>query len=135
MVMSTEPLPTNLYESLLSKLAIVLELTQKSDGIVTPQAKRALLQATNDFKNAINQAKELAASLPGGEMLVEEQDEVIAMLENLRDRKRCAMFFISSPLLVELLTQFSSQPLAAEGLSAQDAKMEIDSMASTPFHD
>ena len=45
---------------------------------------------TNDFKNSINQAKELALGLPGGEMLIEDQDEVIAMLEELRVRKRCA---------------------------------------------
>jgi hypothetical protein len=33
-------------------------------------------------------AKELVDSLPGGEMLVEEQDEVIDMLEKLRDHKQ-----------------------------------------------
>ncbi|KAG6916930.1 hypothetical protein DXG01_004691 [Tephrocybe rancida] len=122
--MSAESLPTSLYESLLLKLTNVLELTQKSEGIVTPQAKQALLQATNDFKNAINQAKELAAGLPGGEMVVQDQDEVIAMLETLRDRKR------------EQLAQFAVQALISGGAhSALEARMEIDSMASTPFHD
>lgn len=38
-------LPTDLYQSLILKLVIVLELTQKPDGFVTPQAKQALLQA------------------------------------------------------------------------------------------
>jgi len=46
-----------------------------------------LLQ-TNDFKTAINQAKELAINLPGGELVIEEQDEVIEMLLKLRDRKQ-----------------------------------------------
>ncbi|KAG6874122.1 hypothetical protein C0995_005538 [Termitomyces sp. Mi166 len=111
--MSADSLPTSLYESLLLKLATVLELTQQSEGIVTPQAKQMLLQATNDFKNAINQAKELAAGLPGGEMQVEDQDEVITMLEELRDRKR------------EQLAQFASQVLVSGAeLVAREAKME-----------
>jgi hypothetical protein len=42
---TSNPLPTALYEGLLLKLAAVLELTQKSEGIATPQAKQALLQA------------------------------------------------------------------------------------------
>lgn len=47
--MSADRLPTSLYESLLFKLVTVLELTQKSEGIVTPQAKQALLQAVSDL--------------------------------------------------------------------------------------
>lgn len=45
---------------------------------------------TNDFKASLSRAKGLANALPGGELLIEEQDEVIAMLERLRDKKRCA---------------------------------------------
>lgn len=33
-------------------------------------------------------AKDHANNLPGGELLIEEQFEVIAMLEKLRDKKR-----------------------------------------------
>jgi hypothetical protein len=36
----------------------------------------------------LNKAKELVNQLPGGEMLVEEQDEIIDMLEKLRDHKQ-----------------------------------------------
>lgn len=43
---------------------------------------------TNNFRDAVNQAKEVAVNLPGGEMLTEEQDEVIEMLIKLRDQKR-----------------------------------------------
>lgn len=46
--MSTNPLPTSLYEGLLLKLATILELTQKLEG-TTPQAKQALLQAVCIF--------------------------------------------------------------------------------------
>jgi uncharacterized protein YeaC (DUF1315 family) len=99
-------LPIELYESLLAKLVNVLELTQKPEGVVTPQSKQAVLQAvrlvvlvhlvnnslkstqTNDYKNSIARAKEIATNLPGGQFLMEDQDEVIRMLNVLRDRKR-----------------------------------------------
>jgi len=47
--MTSNPLPTSLYESLLLKLVTVLELTQQSEGAVTPQAKQALLQAVRSM--------------------------------------------------------------------------------------
>jgi hypothetical protein len=40
------------------------------------------------FREALNQARSLANALPGGELLIEEQDEIIAMLERLREKKR-----------------------------------------------
>lgn len=43
---------------------------------------------TNNFKSALAQAKEFAINLPGGELCIKEQDDVIYMLETLRDRKR-----------------------------------------------
>jgi hypothetical protein len=78
----------HLYESLLPKLAHILQLTRHSEGVTTPEAKQALLHATNDFKNTLSQAKDLAANLPGGELTLSEQDEVIRMLEAVRDQKR-----------------------------------------------
>lgn len=36
----------------------------------------------------MKEANEFATALPGGELSVEEQDEVIGMLENLKERKR-----------------------------------------------
>ncbi|KAJ7130779.1 hypothetical protein C8R43DRAFT_1024976 [Mycena crocata] len=120
--MATNPLPAALFESLLVKLAAVLELTQKPEGTVTPQAKQAVLQATNEFKNALAQAKDLSTNLPGGELLIADQVEVIEMLTELRDRKR------------QQLAEFSARVLAAASASAEH-RMEIDSMASTPFHE
>ena len=109
--MTSNAIPIDLYESLLLKLVSVLELTLKPEGTLTPQAKQNLLAAvsganviillgltipntwfkypqTNDFKAAMRQAKDLAMSLPGGELLISEQDEIIAMLETLKDRKK-----------------------------------------------
>ncbi|KAJ6607930.1 hypothetical protein B0H10DRAFT_1816892 [Mycena sp. CBHHK59/15] len=121
--MTTNPLPSALYESLLLKLVAVLELTQRPEGTVTPQAKQAVLHATNEFKNALNQAKDLALHLPGGELLIADQVDIIDMLTELRDRKR------------QQLAEFSARALAASTASAADHRMEIDSMASTPFHE
>ncbi|KAG7450867.1 uncharacterized protein BT62DRAFT_541202 [Guyanagaster necrorhizus] len=80
---SSSVLPMSLYEGLLAKLVKILELTQKPEGTATPQAKQALLHASS-----IAQAKDLAAELAGGELRIDEQDEVIEMLTQLRDRKR-----------------------------------------------
>ncbi|PFH48226.1 hypothetical protein AMATHDRAFT_150420 [Amanita thiersii Skay4041] len=121
--MSSNALPAELYQSLFKKLAVVLELTQKPDGVVTPQAKQALLQAANEYKNTLTQAKELAMNLPGGEMCIEDQDEVIEMLEEIRRRKK------------NMLERFSQRPLVSTTNFTANIKMEIDSTASTPTND
>ena len=43
---------------------------------------------TIDFKNSLKQAKELAEALPGGDCLIEDQDQIISMLQMLKERKR-----------------------------------------------
>ncbi|ETW87748.1 hypothetical protein HETIRDRAFT_306333 [Heterobasidion irregulare TC 32-1] len=118
--MSTNSLPFSEFESLLPKLLTVLELTQHPEGIATQEARQRLLQATKDFKASLNHAKELANALPGGELLIKEQDEVIAMLGRLRDRKR------------EQLAQFSSREISASISVSQSMAIEVDSTASTP---
>ncbi|KAF8737366.1 hypothetical protein AX14_012961 [Amanita brunnescens Koide BX004] len=121
--MSVPNIPTHLYQSLILKLVAVLELTQSPNGVVTPQAKQALLQATNDYKNAMSQARELASNLPGGELVIEEQEQVIQMLEQLRDRKK------------NILARFSQRALESAAKPTESVKMEIDSTASTPMAD
>ncbi|KAF8908216.1 hypothetical protein CPB84DRAFT_1744381 [Gymnopilus junonius] len=112
--------PVSLYEDLLPKLVAVLQLTQQNEGgMSNPQAKQRLLQATNNFKNAMAQAREFAANLPGGELRIEEQDDVIMMLEELKERKRAQ------------LAEFAARKVTST-VSAHDLKMEIDSVASTP---
>ncbi|KAJ7165823.1 hypothetical protein C8R46DRAFT_1096294 [Mycena filopes] len=117
-------LSASLFESLLLKLLAVLELTARPEGTVTPQAKQALLHATNDFKATLARAKTLATHLPGGELRTDEQTEVLGMLTELRDRKRAQ------------LADFSARALAS-GVNpgAHRPGMEVDSVASTPFHE
>ncbi|PPQ69234.1 hypothetical protein CVT25_006951 [Psilocybe cyanescens] len=117
--MATSIFPISLYEELLPKLMEVLELTQQTSGISNPQSRQKLLQATINFKNAISQAKEFAINLPGGELLIEEQDEVIKMLGMLKERKQAQ------------LAAFAARKVASTA-AAHDLKMEIDSVASTP---
>jgi hypothetical protein len=89
----------------------------------------------------LNKAKELVNLLPGGEMLVEEQDEIIDMLEKLRDHKQYVpdetffkVFFLYVCSTRQQLSQFSTCILSSSGGSVDgDVKMEVDSMASTPF--
>ena len=46
------------------------------------------------FREALNDARSIASALPGGEMVIEEQEDIIAMLERLRAKKRyvCCVF-------------------------------------------
>ncbi|KAI0735697.1 hypothetical protein C8Q76DRAFT_609975 [Earliella scabrosa] len=111
---------TSLYESLTIKLANVLELaTQDQGSTLTPQAKQALVRATKEFKDTLKEAHDYATTLPGGELSVEEQEEVIQMLEQLKERKK------------RQLAEFAEK---VGGISSSQAnlKMEVDSTASTP---
>ena len=42
----------------------------------------------NDFKQSLADARDGAGTLPGGELLIEEQEEIIGMLEGLKRRKQ-----------------------------------------------
>jgi hypothetical protein len=75
-------------------------------------------------------------------MLVEEQDEIIDMLEKLRDHKQYVpdeTFFLKYSFLYvcstrQQLSQFSTCILSSSRGSVDgDVKMEVDSMASTPL--
>ena len=46
------------------------------------------MRQTNDFKLTLARAKEFAVAMPGGESVVEAQDQVLKMLTQLRDKKR-----------------------------------------------
>lgn len=120
----SKDLPISSFDILLQKLVAVSELSS-SGGELTPQARQALLQATNDLKDAIGQAKSLVKALPGGELCLDEQDEVIAMLERLKQAKKVQL---------EQLSQYVPSASASDSpmTDAKDIQMEIDSTASTP---
>jgi len=43
---------------------------------------------TEDFKTRLSAARTLIDKLPGGDLTSKEQDEIIKMLEDMRDYKR-----------------------------------------------
>jgi len=120
----SKDLPVSSFDVLLQKLVVVVELSS-TGGELTPQARQALLQATNDLKDALGQAKSLINALPGGELCLDEQDEVIGMLERLKVAKKAQL---------EQLSQYvpSSSALDSPSIDTKDIQMEIDSTASTP---
>jgi len=120
----SKDLPISSFDVLLQKLVAVLEVSS-SGGELTPQARQALLQATNDLKDTVTQAKSLINALPGGELGLDEQDEVIDMLQRLKLAKKAQL---------EHLSQYVPSASASESPStdAKDIQMEIDSTASTP---
>ncbi|KAL5534492.1 hypothetical protein ACEPAG_954 [Sanghuangporus baumii] len=121
--MSTHSFPDPVFESLLEKLARAVEVAQTSESTLNPQTRQAIFQATSAFKDSLSKAKELANTLPGGEMLIKDQDEVIAMLESVRDQK------------IKQLARFSEHTYMTSGPPTdQQIKMEVDSTASSP-HD
>ncbi|KAI0666223.1 hypothetical protein C8Q78DRAFT_984763 [Trametes maxima] len=109
----------SVYESLLLRLANVVELATQDQGAFTPQARQALVRTTREFKDGMKEAQEFAATLPGGELSIEEQDEVIDMLEKLKERKR------------QQLADFAEK-VGTISSSQREVNMEVDSTASTP---
>lgn len=56
----------------------------------------------------MKEANEFATTLPGGELSVEEQDEVIGMLENLKERKRYVILMADTTHILRALSYEAS---------------------------
>ncbi|KAG8864950.1 hypothetical protein FRB96_003538 [Tulasnella sp. 330] len=81
-------LPVDTFEGLLPALTNILKVVYDVGDSEEAQHKLAITAATDALKEKLARAKELVESLPGGEMLLEDQDEPIAALERLRDQRR-----------------------------------------------
>ena len=82
----------------------------------------------------MNKAKKVATELPGGELLVEEQDEIIELLEKIRDKKRSGhqirlSKYRFSETCRQQLAVFSQQVVTP---TSRFLAMDVDSTASTP---
>lgn len=121
-----ETLPSPAFESLLPKLLTILQVTQRPEGTTNARNKQALLQAIQAFREAMNHVRDVAGALPGGELLIEEQDEIISMLERLRAKKRSQLQDFSDKVID---TKGHDVPQYGVG---QNPQMEVDSNASTP---
>lgn len=150
---ASETLPPSVFESLLPKLLTILQVTQRPEGTSNVQNKQDLLQAIQAFREALNDARSIASALPGGEMLIEEQEEVIAMLERLRAKKRLQLREFSERVIDTKAAGYNVPLQYASGIggaaagarggagaggggaaagSGSNAQMEVDSNASTP---
>ncbi|KAH8988200.1 hypothetical protein EDB92DRAFT_1050247 [Lactarius akahatsu] len=123
---SNETLPSSAFESLLPKLLTILQVTQRPEGTTNVRNKQDLLQAIQAFRESMSHARDVAGALPGGELLIEEQDEIIAMLERLRAKKRLQLQDFSDKVID---TKGHDVPQYGVG---QNPQMEVDSNASTP---
>ncbi|KLO20036.1 hypothetical protein SCHPADRAFT_992156 [Schizopora paradoxa] len=119
--MAAQSFPDPVFEGLLDKLVKAIETAQSPESTLNQGARQALFQATSEFKDGLAKAKQLANTLPGGELLIEEQEEVIAMLAKLRDTKREQLAYFSKQSLTTSLKQVEAS-----------IKLEIDSTASSP---
>ncbi|KAI0294780.1 hypothetical protein BC826DRAFT_1104529 [Russula brevipes] len=131
-----ESLPSSAFESLIPKLLSVLEVTQRPEGTSNVRNKQDLLQAIQAFREALNYARTLAGALPGGELLIEDQDEVIAMLERLRAKKRLQLRVFSEKVID---TKAAGHPVpqyasvaGRGGAAGSNMEIDVDSNASTP---
>ncbi|KAI0286616.1 OPT oligopeptide transporter protein-domain-containing protein [Russula aff. rugulosa BPL654] len=154
---ASEMLPSSVFESLLPKLLTILQVTQRPEGTSNVRNKQDLLQAIQAFRETLNDARSIANALPGGEMLIEEQEEVIAMLERLRAKKRLQLRDFSEKVIDTKAAGYTvpAQYQYASGIGgagiggaaiigvgagagvggvagSSDAQMEVDSNASTP---
>ncbi|KAI0005327.1 hypothetical protein BJV74DRAFT_880606 [Russula compacta] len=133
--MASETLPSSAFQSLLPKLLTILQVTQRPEGTSNARNKQDLLQAVQAFREALNHARSLATALPGGELLVEEQDEIIAMLERLREKKRSQLREFSDKVIDTKAVGYCVPPQytgAAGAAAGSNAQIEVDSNASTP---
>ncbi|KAN0138580.1 hypothetical protein V8E53_003568 [Lactarius tabidus] len=123
---NNETLPSSAFETLLPKLLTILQVTQRPEGTTNARNKQDLLQAIQAFREAMNHARDVAGALPGGEFLIEEQNEIITMLERLRTKKRLQLQDFSDKAID---TKGHNVPQYGAG---QNPQMEVDSNASTP---
>ncbi|KAI0307425.1 hypothetical protein B0F90DRAFT_1621223 [Multifurca ochricompacta] len=86
--MSSSTLPSSAFEALLPKLLNILKVTERPEGTSNARNKQDLLTGIQTFREALNQARDLANGLPGGESLIEEQEEMIVILERLKAKKK-----------------------------------------------
>jgi len=83
------PLPTPAINGLVPALLRVYALAHDpSSAPVTATSTKELKDATEGFKTRLNVARTLIEKLPGGDLTSKEQDEIIKMLEDMRDYKR-----------------------------------------------
>jgi len=80
------------------------------------QPRSELRWQTSQLKERFTAAKQIAQNLPGGDLSIAEQDELISLLERLRDERLCGLTLLSVSLELithrKLLHIFSTTPVS-----------------------
>ncbi|KAG9032758.1 hypothetical protein FRB95_001017 [Tulasnella sp. JGI-2019a] len=118
-------LPVDTFEGLLPALTNILKVVYDAGDSEESKHKLAITAATDELKEKLARAKELVENLPGGEMLLEDQDEAIAALERLRDQRRAHILtFADSKSLSQVAKPVVEQ---AEPTMQQNPDVPMDS--------
>ncbi|KAI0078503.1 hypothetical protein K474DRAFT_904153 [Panus rudis PR-1116 ss-1] len=111
-----------IFRDLIEKVSALSDLLygQLDNNRSQTTIRQTLIATINEYKESLSQARRLASDLPGGDITVEEQEDVIKLLEGLISERRSA-----------LNTRLQSLACPQER-KADSPGFNIDSTASTP---
>ncbi|KAI0697018.1 hypothetical protein BC835DRAFT_1413916 [Cytidiella melzeri] len=116
-------MPSTVYEGLLQEVAAVLDVVNELTAAQSStEIRRKLVQTTNALKHDTLVAREGANNLQGGELSIEDQEDIIDTLEKLKARKKATLNKFSD--------EMTRAPQAV--INSESASVEVDSTASTP---
>ncbi|CAE6413193.1 unnamed protein product [Rhizoctonia solani] len=76
------------FESLLPTVVQIIQSTQPQSATQTHQQQQDIAKATMALRTQLSIARDQVDALPGGEMLLKDQQEVIQMLKEMRSQRR-----------------------------------------------
>ncbi|QRV72776.1 RNA polymerase II transcription mediator complex subunit 9 [Ceratobasidium sp. AG-Ba] len=93
--MSATPLSQATFEALLPSIVAILQTTQPQPSSNAQTQRQEIAKATLALRSQLAHARDIVDALPGGEMLLEHQHEVIAMLKEMRNARRAQLARLS----------------------------------------
>jgi len=97
-------LPSEAFEDLLPAVIDVLKTVYDAGDSDEPKRKLAIAAATDDLKRKLARARELVENLPGGKMLVRDQDQAIKALEGYKQQRRSLLLKFAAGSVAESST-------------------------------
>ncbi|CAE6439204.1 unnamed protein product [Rhizoctonia solani] len=79
------------FESLLPSVVQIIQSTQPQSSAQTHQQQQDIAKATMALRTQLATARDQIDALPGGEMLIKDQQEVIHMLQEMRSQRRAQL--------------------------------------------
>ncbi|KAJ1308652.1 hypothetical protein OPQ81_004346 [Rhizoctonia solani] len=79
------------FESLLPSVVQIIQSTQPQPPAQTQQQQQEIAKATMALRTQLVTARDQVDALPGGEMLLKDQQEVIQMLKEMRSQRRAQL--------------------------------------------